>query len=98
MFKALAPFERLIFIGQSSGKTSLIDPWKLTVTDHIDVSAYLAFPEVIQSTLTEPIGSVLSGKVSLQTETVLPLSQAGEAHRLLEGSHAAGKVVLRPWA
>lgn len=101
-FKALAPFGRLIFIGQSSGKTSLIDPWKLTVPNHtvtsFYVGAYLAFPELIQPTLTELIGLVLSGKVMLQTETVLPLSQAAEAHRLLEGRLTTGKVILQPWA
>lgn len=99
--KALAPFGRLIFIGQSSGKTSLIDPWKLTVPNHTVTSfyigAYLAFPDLIQSTLTELVGLVLSGKVTLQTETVLPLSQAAEAHRLLESRLTTGKVVLQPW-
>ncbi|MDE2155727.1 MAG: NADPH:quinone oxidoreductase family protein [Xanthomonadaceae bacterium] len=101
-FKALAPFGRLIFIGQSSGKTSLIDPWKLTAPNHtvtgFYVGAYLSMPELIQSTLTELIGLVLSGKVTLQAETVLPLSQATEAHRLLEGRHTTGKVILQPWA
>ncbi|BAX63713.1 quinone oxidoreductase family protein [Burkholderia stabilis] len=101
-FKALASFGRMIFIGQSSGKTSLIDPWKLTVPNHtitsFYVGAYLAFPELIQSTLTELIGLVLSGKVVLQPGTVLPLSQAAEAHRLLEGRQTTGKVVLQPWA
>lgn len=101
-FEALASFGRMIFIGQSSGKTSLIDPWKLTVPNHtitsFYVGAYLAFPELIQSTLTELIGLVLSGKVVLQPGTVLPLSQAAEAHRLLEGRQTTGKVVLQPWA
>ncbi|HDR9485903.1 TPA: NADPH:quinone oxidoreductase family protein [Burkholderia aenigmatica] len=101
-FKSMASFGRLIFIGQSSGKSSLIDPWTLTVPNHtitsFYVGAYLAFSELIQSTLSELIGLVLSGKVTLQTETVLPLSQAAEAHRLLEGRHTTGKVVLQPWA
>ncbi|VWD50270.1 putative quinone oxidoreductase [Burkholderia contaminans] len=101
-FKSMAPFGRLIFIGQSSGKSSLIDPWTLTVPNltitSFYVGAYLAFSELIQSTLSELIGLVLSGKVTLQTETVLPLSQAAEAHRLLEGRHTTGKVVLQPWA
>lgn len=101
-FKSMAPFGRLIFIGQSSGKSSLIDPWTLTVPNHtitsFYVGTYLAFSELIQSTLSELIGLVLSGKVTLQTEMVLPLSQAAEAHRLLEGRHTMGKVVLQPWA
>uniref|UniRef100_UPI002FDF1A03 zinc-binding dehydrogenase n=2 Tax=Burkholderia cepacia TaxID=292 RepID=UPI002FDF1A03 len=78
------------------------DPWKLTVPNHtitsFYVGAYLALPELIQSTLTELIGLVLSGKVVLQPGTVLPLSQAAEAHRLLEGRQTTGKVVLQPWA
>lgn len=101
-FKALAPFGRMIFIGQSSGKTSLIDPWKLTVPNHtltsFYVGAYAAFPEVIQATLGELVGLVLSGQVVLQPGTVLPLSEAAQAHRLLEGRQTTGKVVLQPWA
>ena len=61
------------------------------------VNGYLAFPELITSTLTEIIGYVMTGKVSLQIGTVLPLSQAAEAHRLLEGRKTTGKVVLQPW-
>lgn len=101
-FKALAPFGRMIFIGQSSGKTSLIDPWKLTVPNHtltsFYVGAYAAFPEVIQATLGELVGLVLSGQVVLQPGTVLPLSEAAQAHRLLEGRQTTGKVVLQPWS
>ncbi|NDZ17690.1 quinone oxidoreductase [Variovorax sp. WS11] len=99
---AMAPFGRMIFIGQSSGKTALIDPWQLTVPNHTITSfyigAYLAFPEMIMSTLTEIIGYIMAGKLSLQVGTVLPLSQAAEAHSLLEGRKTTGKVVLQPWA
>ena len=100
-FRALAPFGRMIFVGQSSGKTSLIDPWDLIVPNHtltsFYVGAYAAFPDVIQSTLTEIFGLIVSGRIALQVNTVLPLSQAAEAHRLLEGRQTAGKVVLQPW-
>ena len=100
-FKALAPFGRLIFVGQSSGKTSLIDPWQLIVPNHtvtsFYVGAYMAFPELIQSTLAEIMGLILSGQLVLQVNTVMPLSQAAEAHRLLESRQTTGKVVLQPW-
>jgi NADPH2:quinone reductase len=98
---AMAPFGRMVFIGQSSGKTALIDPWRLTVPNHtvtgFYVGAYLAFPEVIMSTLTEIIGYIMTGKLELQIGKVLPLSEAAEAHRLLEGRKTTGKVVLQPW-
>jgi NADPH2:quinone reductase len=50
------------------------------------------------STVTEIIGFLMSGKLELQIGKVLPLSQAAEAHRLLEGRQTTGKVVLQPWA
>ena len=99
--EATAPFGRMIFLGQSSGKTALIDPWQLTVPNYtvtgFYIGAYLAFPDIIQSTLGEIFGFIMSGKLSLQVGTVLPLSQAAEAHRLLEGRKTTGKVVLQPW-
>lgn len=99
---ALAPFGRMVFLGQSSGKTALVDPWQLTVPNRtvtgFYIGAYLAFPELIQSTVGEIIGFIMAGKLSIQVGTVLPLSQAAEAHRLLEGRKTTGKVVLQPWA
>lgn len=98
---AMAPFGRMVFLGQSSGKTALIDPWQLTVPNRtltgFYIGAYLAFPDLIQSIVGEIIGSIMSGKLSLQVGTVLPLARAAEAHRLLEGRKTMGKVVLQPW-
>jgi NADPH2:quinone reductase len=45
----------------------------------------------------EIIRYVESGKLKLQVGKTLPLSQAAEAHRLLEGRETTGKVVLEPW-
>jgi NADPH:quinone reductase len=99
--KALAPFGRMVFLGQSSGETALIDPWQLTVPNHtvtgFYIGAYLAFPALIQSMVSEIIGFIMAGKLSLQIGTVLPLSKAEDAHRLLEGRKTTGKVVLQPW-
>ena len=99
---AMAPFGRMVFLGQSSGKTALVDPWQLTVPNRtvtgFYIGAYLAFPELIQSTLGEIIGFLMAGKLSLQVGTVLPLSQAAQAHRLMEERKTTGKVVLQPWA
>lgn len=98
---AMAPFGRMVFLGQSSGQTALIDPWQLTVPNRtvtgFYIGAYLAFPDLVQATLSEIIGFLMAGKLSLQVGTVLPLSQAADAHRLLEGRKTTGKVVLQPW-
>jgi len=99
---AMAPFGRMVFLGQSSGKTAFVDPWQLTVPNRtvtgFYIGSYLAFPELIQSTLGEIIGFLMAGKLSLQVGTVLPLSQAAQAHRLMEERKTTGKVVLQPWA
>lgn len=33
-FDVLVPFERIVFLGQSSGKSAQIDPWRLSVHNH----------------------------------------------------------------
>lgn len=99
--KAMAPFGRMVFIGQSSGKSAWIDPWALTVPNHtvtgFYIAPYVADPQLTMTTLMELIGYVTDGKVSIQVGAVLPLSQAAEAHRALEGRQTTGKVVLQPW-
>lgn len=98
---ALAPFGRMVFIGQSSGQSASIDPWRLTVPSHtvtgFYVGAYIADLELTVSTLMELIGYVTDGTLSVPVGAVLPLAQAAEAHRLLEGRKTTGKVVLQPW-
>ena len=98
---AMAPFGRMVFIGQSSGKTALIDPWRLTAANHtvtgMYIGAYAAMPDLMMSALGELVGYVATGQLSVQVGAVLPLSQAAEAHRLLEGRMTTGKVVLQPW-
>lgn len=98
---AMAPFGRMIFLGQSSGETALVDPWRLTTMNHsvigFYIGAYLADAGLLMATVGELIGFVANGQVKIQVGTVLPLSQAAEAHRLLEGRKTTGKVVLQPW-
>jgi NADPH2:quinone reductase len=100
--KVMAPFGRMVVCGQSGRKTALLDPWQLTVPNvsvtGFYLGAFLAFPDLIQSTLAELIGFVMTGKLLLHIGTVLPLSRAAEAHRLLEERRTTGKVVLQPWA
>ena len=41
---------------------------------------------------------VRQGTIKPLLDRALPLSQAGEAHRLLANSEVAGNLVLLPWA
>ncbi|WP_281029261.1 zinc-binding dehydrogenase [Rhizobium sp. PP-F2F-G48] len=47
--------------------------------------------------MNELIGFLMTGKLSINIGKVMPLSQAAEAHRLLENGLTTGKVVLQPW-
>lgn len=46
--------------------------------------------------LAELVAGLADGRFSVPIEAVLPLGEAPAAHRLLEGRHNRGKVVLRP--
>jgi NADPH:quinone reductase-like Zn-dependent oxidoreductase len=40
---------------------------------------------------------ILSGQLDVEISSRLPLSGAAEAHTILEGRRATGKIVLKPW-
>lgn len=99
---ALAPFGRLVVYGLASRTSVSINPQQLLVPNQsvvgFYVGSYFGQPELIQQTLGEVIGLVASGQVKLHIGQVLPLSQASEAHRLIEARQTTGKVVLLPWS
>jgi NADPH2:quinone reductase len=99
---ALAPFGRMVVYGQSSGEAASVNPQRLTVENQsitgFYIGAYFRQPELINSALSEIVGHVLEGRLQLHVGTRLPLYAASEAHRLIEGRHTTGKVVLEPWA
>ena len=41
---------------------------------------------------------VKAGKIRPLLDTVLPLSEAGAAHKLLAAAQVQGNIVLQPWA
>jgi NADPH:quinone reductase len=55
-------------------------------------------PQVAGSAVETLIGTILSGKVSVQLGEVFPLAKAAAAHQLLESRRSTGKLVLKPWA
>ncbi|SIS86548.1 quinone oxidoreductase family protein [Chryseobacterium gambrini] len=98
---ALAVFGRMIYLGQSSGQSASIDPWRLTAPNHtitgIYINNYSNDPVLIGTALQELMGYVISGEIKVEAGHILPLSQASEAHMLLENRKNIGKIVLKPW-
>ncbi|CAA9416022.1 Alcohol dehydrogenase [uncultured Rubrobacteraceae bacterium] len=105
----LAPFGRAVVYGSTSGEPLSMDP-KTVQTFFYDPSpnqSIVAFnlglwfgmrPEAAVGALQTLIGFVSSGRVEVPIGHVLPLSQAVEAHRMIEERRAKGKIVLKPWA
>lgn len=98
---ALAIFGRMIYLGQSSGQSAAIDPWRLTASSHtvtgVYINNYASDPGLIGAAIQELIGYILNGEVKVEVGHVLPLSRASEAHSLLENRKNIGKIVLKPW-
>jgi NADPH2:quinone reductase len=90
----------LALFGQSSGPVPPFDPARLAKN-----AIFLTRPGLMQHTATraellqragDVLGWVKSGKLKLRISQTLPLKDAAEAHRLLEGRKTTGKVLLIP--
>ncbi|HEU5059775.1 MAG TPA: quinone oxidoreductase [Kofleriaceae bacterium] len=97
---SLAVRGMLVLFGQSSGVVPPIDPAALAAR-----SLFLTRPALHHYTrdraelvarASEVLGLAAEGKLTVAIDRVLPLEQAAEAHRLLEGRATSGKVLLRP--
>jgi NADPH2:quinone reductase len=95
----LRPRGHLVLFGQSSGPVPPFDPGKLAAKG----SLFLTRPSLAHYTLTRAellqrsgdlFDWIATGKLQLRIEKTLPLAQAAEAHRLLEGRKTTGKLVL----
>jgi len=97
----LAARGMMVLYGQSSGPVGPFDPQVLNQKG----SLFLTRPTLAHHILTraelvaragEVLGWIESGKLQVRIERELPLAQAAEAHRLLEGRKTTGKVLLVP--
>ncbi|EGG17301.1 putative quinone oxidoreductase [Cavenderia fasciculata] len=99
--KSLRPLGYLCLVGNASGPVPPIDPLMLSANGSLFVTRptladYLREPGSMQSRCTEIFKWVSQGRLKLTSKTVLPLSQAGEAHILLESRKSKGKLLLEP--
>ena len=97
----LRPRGMLVLYGQSSGPVPPIDPLLLSQNGSLFITRptlgdYAATPDELKWRAGEVLDSVASEKLNLTIDRELPLAQAAEAHRLLEGRATTGKLILRP--
>ena len=98
---AMAPFGRMVVYGLASGESIAVDPQRLVQLNQSVVGFYIggffARPELVAAGLAEIVQHVQAGRLEVQIGAVMPLARAADAHRLLEGRHSTGKIVLKPW-
>jgi NADPH2:quinone reductase len=95
--QVLAPFGHLVSYGSASGPPPPLDVGALFEKSQ-KVSAYWLHtphpPGLHQRALESLIRDVSSGRLRILVGLKLPLAEAAEAHRRLEGRETVGKVVL----
>ncbi|MCU0466721.1 MAG: zinc-binding dehydrogenase [Anaerolineae bacterium] len=105
----LAPFGRMVVYGMASGQPLSLDEqnsnhffYSPSPNQSIHVfNLGLWFgmkPQQAGKAMGDLIGYVASGQVKTPHIHSLPLSQAAEAHRLMEQRLSTGKLILKPWA
>lgn len=97
----LAPRGYLVLFGQSSGPVPPLDPAVLSEKGSLfltrpTLAHYTATREELLQRAGDVLGWVASGQLKLRIDQMLPLSEAAEAHRRLEGRQTTGKVLLLP--
>jgi NADPH:quinone reductase len=97
----LKPRGYMVLYGQSSGPVGAFDPQVLSQRGSLFLTRptlghYIATRAELGARAGEVLGWIARGEVKVRIERELPLAQAAEAHRLLEGRKTTGKVLLIP--
>ena len=98
---SLARRGMMVLFGQSSGPVPPFDPSILNVKGSVYLTRpslfhYIAEREELASRAGDVLGWIRDGRLKLRIGLELPLGEAAEAHRALEGRATTGKVLLLP--
>ncbi len=97
----LRPCGMMVLFGQSSGKVAPFDPGLLAAKGSLFLTRPLLFQYVAARSdlvwrATDIFAWMAAGELNVRIDRQLPLAEAAEAHRLLQGRQTAGKVLLIP--
>ena len=97
----LKPRGLMALFGQSSGVVPPFDLGALARLGSLYVTrptmgSYIATRAELQGRADKLFSLVNSGELELRIDRTMPMSEAAEAHRALEGRETAGKIVLVP--
>ncbi len=99
--KCLMPRGMLVLYGNASGPVPPIDPLLLSSQGSLFLTRprlndYCQDRKEVTERSNELLSWIASGDLNLTIERELPLKEAAEAHRLLEGRQTSGKLLLIP--
>ncbi len=97
----LAPRGLMALFGQASGPVPPFDPSILNQKGSLyltrpSMGHYIADRDELMWRAGEVLGWIAEGKLRLSIDREVPLAQAADAHRALEGRETTGKVLLIP--
>jgi len=97
----LRPRGYMILFGAASGPVPPLDLQVLNVRGSLflqrpSLNHHIAAREELLQRAGEVLGWIKEGKIALRIEHQLPLAQAAEAHKALEGRKTTGKILLIP--
>lgn len=98
---SLARRGMMALFGQASGPVPPLDPAILNTKGSLYLTrpslfAYIVTRDELLSRANDVLGWIREGKLKLRIGLELPLREAAEAHRALEGRTTTGKVLLLP--
>jgi len=97
----LRPRGYMILFGAASGPVPPLDLQVINVRGSLflqrpSLNRHIAAREELLQRAGEVLGWIKEGKITLRIEHQLPLAQAAEAHKALEGRKTTGKILLIP--
>ena len=95
----LAPLGMMVVFGNASGPMPPIDPLVLMRKGSLfftrpNLMHYVADRASLEARASDVLGDVAAGRLKVRIDRKLPLRDAAEAHRALEGRLTSGKVLL----
>jgi NADPH2:quinone reductase len=86
--------------GGASGLVASIDPLELAEAGSVyftrpHLADYISTPDELRGRAAELFAAYGEGSLAVAIDRELPLAEAAEAHRLLEGRRTKGKLLLR---
>ncbi|MCL0044441.1 zinc-binding dehydrogenase, partial [Dehalococcoidia bacterium] len=99
-FRCLAPRGCLVLYGQASGQVTWLDTRAMSRGSYSFIRPLLNHYTQSRAALLHKANDVLnwvqSGELAIRVHASIPLSEAKEAHRELEGRLSSGKILLIP--